>query len=434
MEQRHILIADDEKNIRLCLGIMLRSSGFKVSLAKNGTEALSMLLRFNDSAEPVDLLITDIRMPELDGIQLIRCISQFEFNLPVIVITGFGDKKMLIELIGLGIQDFLEKPFGNNDVSRKIDKAFERQRRFKENFRKSHTSSLNKKKEMENDLQISADRKEFVLRYQPIIDLETKDIIGIEALIRWVHPQKGIILPTDFIPLAEETGLIVPIGAWVLKTACQQIAEYIRELSAEKPFILGINVSTRQLLQEDFFINIKKIIKESDINPECVKLEITESAIMDNVDIVLPVFKKLRKQGIRLAIDDFGTGYSSLSYLHLFPFDTLKIDRSFVDKIGLDDDKSMKIIQAVISLASDLDMNVVAEGIENEFQIKRLRELKCKYGQGFYFSEPLPSERIEYLLRQNCRPLGLKENPVPKNSKTGDSCCKMTSVSEHLNL
>ncbi|MDM8552337.1 bifunctional diguanylate cyclase/phosphodiesterase [Desulfobacterales bacterium HSG2] len=265
---------------------------------------------------------------------------------------------------------------------------------------KMHEQAV-KRLNMESDLRKAIEQKEFVLHYQPIVDLRTHDVVGLEALIRWNHPRRGVVQPMEFIPIAEDTGLIVPIGTWVLQEACYQIAEYMKEFISDGPFILGLNVSVIQLLQGDLVSETERIIKETGIDPKCLKLEITESVMMDNADSMVPLFNNLRKTGIHLVMDDFGTGYSSLSYLQQFPFDTLKIDRSFVDKLGPDNDKNTKIIQTIISLAMHLGMNVIAEGIENEVQIERLRELNCPYGQGFYFSKPLELEPVKQFHKEN---------------------------------
>jgi len=250
---------------------------------------------------------------------------------------------------------------------------------------------------LETDLRNALNRKEFVLHYQPVIDLESNCLVGLEALVRWRHPRKGLIPPMEFIPLAEETGLIVPLGIWVLEEACRRIAEYIRNLTPDIPFSLCINISVRQFLQGDLLGEIRRITKESGINPARLKLEVTESIMMDNTRTILSALESLKNMGICLAIDDFGSGYSSLSYLHQFPFDTLKIDRSFVSQMGMADDKNSKIIQTIMLLASHLKMDVIAEGIETSFQIERLKALKCPCGQGFYLSRPMEAEEIQQL-------------------------------------
>lgn len=253
---------------------------------------------------------------------------------------------------------------------------------------------------LETDLRKAITKKEFVLYYQPIINLSTNRVTGLEALIRWKHPEKGIISPLEFIPIAEETGLIVPIGTWVLEEACRQTLEYMKEFSFEKPFMLSVNISVKQFTNVNLPEIIKSIIKGSGFDPECLKLEITESVMMTNTNTACSIFSEIKQMGVQLAIDDFGTGYSSLSYLHRFPFDTLKIDRSFVNKITREHDKHIKILQAIMSLASHLDMNVIAEGIEDEQQLNLLKKMKCSWGQGFLFSRPLDSKQLRVFLRE----------------------------------
>lgn len=247
---------------------------------------------------------------------------------------------------------------------------------------------------LETDLRNALNRKEFVLHYQPVVDLENNCLVGLEALVRWLHPRKGLIPPMEFIPLAEETGLIVPLGLWVLQEACHGIAGYIRNLSPATRFSLCINISVRQFLQGDLIAEIRRITNEAGIHPARLKLEVTESIMMDSSHRILSAFETLKNMGICLAIDDFGSGYSSLSYLHQFPFDTLKIDRSFVSRMGMADDKNSKIIQTIMVLASHLKMDVIAEGIETRFQIESLKALKCPCGQGFYLSRPMEAEQV----------------------------------------
>ncbi|QTA81276.1 GGDEF and EAL domains-containing protein [Desulfonema limicola] len=260
---------------------------------------------------------------------------------------------------------------------------------------------------LETDLRKALARKEFMLYYQPIINLTTNRVTGLEALIRWKHPEKGIISPVEFIPIAEETGLIVPIGTWVLEEACRETLEYMKEFSFEKPFMLSVNISVKQFTHIDLPQMIKNVIQNSGFDPGCLKLEITESVMMTNTNEACSIFSEIKNMGIQLAIDDFGTGYSSLSYLHRFPFDTLKIDRSFVNKIGHQPDKHLKILQAIMGLASHLDMNVIAEGIEDQHQLNLLKHMKCNWGQGFLFSRPLEPEKLRIFLRNKEQETGL---------------------------
>jgi len=244
---------------------------------------------------------------------------------------------------------------------------------------------------LETDLRKALSRNEFVLLYQPIVDLRNGAVAGVEALIRWRHPRRGLLAPCEFLPLAEETGLIAPIGNWVLRQACRQVVGMFQPRLAERPFILGINVSVKQLLWGRMPGEIDAVLRETGCPPEWVKLEVTESIMMTDSERLLPLLNRVKDLGVRLAIDDFGTGYSSLSYLHRFPFDTLKIDRSFLQEVRSGDDKHAKIIETIMSLSAHLGMNVIAEGIETRQQLRRLREVKCPYGQGFYFSRPIPA-------------------------------------------
>jgi diguanylate cyclase (GGDEF)-like protein/PAS domain S-box-containing protein len=260
--------------------------------------------------------------------------------------------------------------------------------------------------QLETDLRKAVDREEFIIHYQPIMDLQSVEVVGLEALVRWLHPKRGLIPPMEFIPLAEETGMIIPIGAWVFREACSQVAECVRQSSLGHSLMLGVNLSAKQLLQPDLVGQIQSAMAAAQIDPKCVKVEITESVIMENAETVVPTLNDLKRIGVNLAIDDFGTGYSSLSYLHQFPFDTLKIDRSFISKIGVNGDKYTKIIQTIMTLAAHLEMKVIAEGIETELQLERLRGFKCKYGQGYYFSKPVEMEKVKQLLSRNDRKIG----------------------------
>ena len=238
-----------------------------------------------------------------------------------------------------------------------------------------------------DDLRRALEQEQFVLYYQPLVLLEDRQLIGFEALIRWLHPQKGIISPGDFIPLAEKTGLITPIGWWVLRTACEQMVEWQRQ-SARKQIFISVNITGRQLSQPYAGDIIAEILNETGLDPQFLKLEITESEIIENIDLVLPTVEKLKSLGVQLSMDDFGTGYSSLSYLHSLPVDTLKIDRSFV--LGIESDRhQLELVKTIIKLAEVFELDLVAEGIETEAQYEQLKQLQCKYGQGYLFSKPV---------------------------------------------
>ena len=244
---------------------------------------------------------------------------------------------------------------------------------------------------MESGLRKALDNDELVVFYQPLISLKNNKLIGMEALIRWMHPEKGMISPGDFIPLAEETGLIEPIGEWVLRTACTQNKEW--QDAGYPPVKVSVNMSARQFSKKNIIELISQILQETGLSPEYLGLEITESIIMQDVKSTIAKLKQMQKMGISLSIDDFGTGYSSLSYLKLFPIDNLKIDRSFVFNITTDSIDAA-IATSVILLAHSMNLKVVAEGVETEEQLEVLRQQGCDYVQGFLFSRPLAAEEF----------------------------------------
>jgi len=258
-------------------------------------------------------------------------------------------------------------------------------------------AQVNDQLQMETALRMAVERNELVVYYQSIVDLETFKISGFEALVRWNHPERGFISPAHFIPLAEETGLIVDIGEWVLRDACRQMERWQKIFPSDPPLFVSVNLSSKQFIQSDLIQRVTKIIEETKINPEGLKLEITESAVMDNVETATEMLKKLRALGIKLSIDDFGTGYSSLSYLHRFPIDTLKVDRSFVVNMS-EDGENVEIVRTIVSLAQNLGMNVIAEGVETKEQLAALRKLGCENGQGYFFSKPVGAKAAEDLI------------------------------------
>jgi EAL domain-containing protein (putative c-di-GMP-specific phosphodiesterase class I) len=241
------------------------------------------------------------------------------------------------------------------------------------------------------------ERNEFLLHYQPIVALEDFRLRGFEALVRWQHPERGFISPMDFIPVAEETGLIQQIGEWVLREACREMQRWQTIFPNEHPLFISVNLSSKQFGQGDLIEKVASIMRETKIDPRTLKLEITESVVMENIDTATEMLKELRALGLQLSIDDFGTGYSSLSYLHRFPISTLKIDRSFVGRMD-GHNENAEIVRTIIMLARSLEMDVVAEGVETEDQFAQLKTLKCEYGQGFFFSRPVDAAGAERLL------------------------------------
>jgi diguanylate cyclase (GGDEF)-like protein len=247
--------------------------------------------------------------------------------------------------------------------------------------------------QMENDLRRALDREELRVYYQPIVSLENGQLAGFEALIRWQHPERGFINPADFIPLAEDTGLIVPLGLWILRKACLQLSQWQWQSPANRSLFMSVNLSGKQVAQPALVDQIKDILQETKVEARHLKLEITESAVMDNAEMAVQLLTRLKGLGVQLSIDDFGTGYSSLSYLHRFPVNTLKIDRSFVGRIG-DAAENIEIVRTIVSLAENMGMEVVAEGVETLSQLMQLRKLKCQYGQGYLFSRPVDADSV----------------------------------------
>ncbi len=251
--------------------------------------------------------------------------------------------------------------------------------------------------DLEMDLRSAISRHEFRLHYQPILRLDTGKIAEVEALIRWQHDKRGLLQPDDFIGLTEETGLIVPIGQWVLAEACKQARTWQTEYPSSPPLVMSVNLSAKQFQHPQLVEEITQALRETGLAPSCLKLEITESTVMHDAPATLAKLRELKELGVRLAIDDFGTGYSSLGYLKRFPVDTLKIDRSFVKGLSRESGDSA-IVRAVVTVAKSLNMDVTAEGVETEGQLTELKVLGCDQGQGFLFARPVSAERVAPLL------------------------------------
>ncbi|MEG4035006.1 EAL domain-containing protein [Microcoleus sp. S36b_A4] len=253
--------------------------------------------------------------------------------------------------------------------------------------------------QLETDLRMALKRQEFLLHYQPFVSLASGKIIGFEALVRWQHPLRGLISPMKFIPVAEETGAIVPLGEWVLEEACRQLELWEGMFGFDRALIMSVNLSGKQFAQPDLVDRIQVILETTGLNAESLKLEITESVVMEDVESAIAVLKQMKALNVKLGIDDFGTGYSSLSYLSRFPTDTLKVDKSFVGRMELESEgENVAIVRTIVALAHALGMDVIAEGVETAAQLARLRSIGCEYGQGYFFAKPLPSEAATALM------------------------------------
>jgi diguanylate cyclase (GGDEF)-like protein/PAS domain S-box-containing protein len=315
----------------------------------------------------------------------------------------FGGRSMFVSAsIGIALSssgDTAEEILRNADTAMYRAKSNGRAR--SEFFNEGMRERVVTRFEVENGLRKAIEEQQLVVYYQPIMSLSDNDIHGFEALVRWNHPTRGLIPPSEFIPVAEESEIIVLLGRWVLREACRQMAEWQRTLAPLRPLTVGVNVSARQLSDPGLVEDVQSALADFGLNPESLALEMTESSIMGNAQQTLATLDRLKAMHIRLEIDDFGTGYSSLSYLQRLPFDILKIDRSFIHEMTAGNG-SLDIVKAILQLAHSLKMEVIAEGVETEKQLCALRELGCDYIQGYFFSRPVEASVAERFCQEAC--------------------------------
>lgn len=301
--------------------------------------------------------------------------------------------------IGIALPSDYNEPVSDmlRDAETAMHSAKARGKARHEIFGRDMHGELMSRLKMETDLRRACERAELYIDYQPIVSLETRTLIGFEALVRWHHPEFGLVAPKDFIPVAEETGQILTIGQTVLESACRQARQWQETYPASPPLFVSVNLSVKQFNQPDLVENIASLLQQFKLPPRCLKLEITESVFSDNIEAAVGLLTQLRDLGVQLSIDDFGTGYSSLSYLQRFPIDTLKIDRSFVTQM-MENEENVAIVRTIVALAQNLGMDVVAEGVETEDQLRLLRKLECENGQGYLFSTPLGGRQLEQFI------------------------------------
>ncbi|MBC7453595.1 MAG: EAL domain-containing protein [Massilia sp.] len=312
----------------------------------------------------------------------------------------FGGEEIFLNC-SMGVSKYPEHGADCDTLLDRADIAASHAKRHGRNNFRFHTSAMNElaagRLRIGSELRQAIEREQFVLHYQPQVELSTGRVIGMEALIRWQHPQRGLVYPADFIAIAEETGLIVPIGAWVLRRACLQNRQWQRDGFA--PMRVAVNVSARQFAQADLASTIAAVLLEVGLAPDYLELELTESLIMNDVGQAIGALRELKALGVRIAVDDFGTGYSSLAYLKRLPIDVLKIDRAFVADIGAGDGDDAAIVTSIITLAHALKLKVIAEGVEIAEQLDYLRRNACDEMQGYYFSKPVDADAFAELLR-----------------------------------
>ncbi len=314
---------------------------------------------------------------------------------------GFQDVEISVAIgITLFPQDATEAASLLKNAETALDHARRRGRNNYQFFSADMAEAARQRFALESSLRHALEGDELRLYYQPQVDLKTGHVFGAEALIRWIHPERGMVSPAEFIPVAEETGLILPIGEWVIRTACQQIAQW--QSMDLPPIRVGVNLSALQFQRQNLVFIIKDALMQTGVEPSLLDLEITESAIMEDVEKAVKMLGEISELGVHLSIDDFGTGYSSLSQLRHFPFKTLKIDRSFVSSIT-ENSGDKAIVNAIIAMAHSLDQKVIVEGLETEEQLAILRALNCNQMQGFLFSAPVPAAELTKMLREGKR-------------------------------
>lgn len=419
--QPKILIVEDELIVAENIARRLKQQGYEVvGIVDSGEAAIHEAVK----TQP-DLILMDIMLQgAIDGVQATFAINA-QLRLPVIYMTAYADDATLERAKITEPYGYLVKPFKPHDLKTSIEVALQKYRadvaartqylsRIRTVEHKLQQLSCLLQPDpfmdaapgnvedlaLEIDLRHALKRDEFHLVYQPRVDLVSGRVIGAEALLRWQHPTRGAVSPAQFIPLAEKTGLIDPIGEWVLRTACQQLKRW--QQTGLKELTIAVNLSGYQLKQPHLYQQIQGILQETGLAPECVELELTESTLIEDIDLASRQLQGLKELGLQIAMDDFGTGYSCLSHLHRLPFDTLKLDRSFVRHIDCNS-KNGAIAAAIISMSQRLDLRVVAEGVETQAELAFLRNHACDEMQGFLFSKALPTDEFEALMRGNQR-------------------------------
>ncbi len=340
------------------------------------------------------VLIEDI-VEEKEAIQVAERIQK-ELSVPFIL-SG----REVFTTVSMGIAPSATGYDRAEDILRDADTAMYRAKsagkaRYEIFDKAMHARAINLL-QLETDMRRALEREEFLIHYQPIVALEDFRLRGFEALVRWAHPERGFISPMDFIPVAEETGMIIPLGEWVLREACRQMHLWQERFPVDPPLYMSVNLSSKQFSQTNLINTVSFILDETGVNPTSLKLEITESVVMENIEVATEMLRQLRALGVKLSIDDFGTGYSSLSYLHRFPIDTLKIDRSFVSRMS-GNNENTEIVRTIIVLAQNLGMDVVAEGVETNDQLMLLKKLGCENGQGYFFSKPVNNDGAQRII------------------------------------
>ena len=402
----NILIVDDSSINRKLLSAILGMQGYGISEAGNGKEAIAQA----HTVIP-DLILLDVNMPDMSGYDVCAELKKDPEtkDIPVIFVTALESLWDRIEGFSVGGVDYIHKPFENIEVLARVDTHIQLRQLQVQLHRRAKSLELQNiilqnevcdrfgvEQEFYQALEAAVGRSELRIFYQPIFNFHTEQIVGFEALIRWHHAQQGMIPPDRFIPLAENTGLINPIGEWILMQVVQQLALWNQQFEIPNLYV-SVNVSANQLLNNSLVNFTDQVLLKHRVSPNQLKLEITESVLVNDPDATAKILKEFKKLGIELYIDDFGTGYSSLSRLYDFPVDALKIDRSFIHK------GKWPIVQAIIQIAAAMGKEVIVEGVETLDQLIALKKMNCWQGQGYYFAKPMNTEMATELVAKGTR-------------------------------
>ncbi|MBE9121669.1 EAL domain-containing response regulator [Tychonema sp. LEGE 07199] len=398
---KKILVIEDDRVIRENILKLLKAEGFDVTGAENGALGLNAAV----SSLP-DVILCDVMMPELDGYGVLMALRSHPVTatVPFVFLTGKAERSEMRQGMELGADDYLTKPFTKAELVGAISSRLKKQAAFAEqqhNLRSRSSTLLpdaaDKLEEIETSLRAALEREEFQVYYQPQVNVQTGKIVSAEALVRWLHPEKGLISPAEFIPDAEATGFIIQLGEWVLQTACRQIQVWQNAGFALQQ--VAVNLSPAQFHQPELSSRVAEILAEIGLAPSSLELELTESLMVEDAEGASATLQQLKDLGVSISIDDFGTGYSSLSYLTQYPFDVLKIDRCFISNIT-DGCTNAAIVKAIIEMAHSLCLEVIAEGVETEAEKDFLWRYECDAMQGYLFSPPVPAADFEQLLAE----------------------------------
>ncbi|MEG4228770.1 EAL domain-containing response regulator [Microcoleus sp. N9_B2] len=396
---KKILVIEDDQVIRENILKLLKAEGFDVTGAENGALGLNAAV----SSLP-DVILCDVMMPELDGYGVLVALRSHPVTatVPFVFLTGKADRSEVRQGMELGADDYLTKPFTKAELVGAISSRLKKQAAFvqqQHNLRSQNNELLqeaaDKLDQIKTSLCDALERQEFQVYYQPQINVQSGKIMSAEALVRWLHPEKGLISPAGFIPEAEETGFIVQLGEWVLQTACRQMQVW--QNAGFSGLRVAVNLSPRQFHQPELSSRVAQILAEIGLEPSSLELELTESLMVEDAERAIATLQQLKNLGVSISIDDFGTGYSSLSYLTQYPFDVLKIDRCFISNIT-DGCTNAAIVKAIIEMAHSLCLEVIAEGVETEAEKDFLWRYECDAMQGYLFSPPVSAADFEQLL------------------------------------